>query len=277
MMLLAVKKLSLSRLLFGLGYLIVGAVATGLFAGRAHAVKPQLVEQLKLDWDRSGQLSVFSLSCSLGRGICKDANRLTIKRGDQPSWSIINRDDNWAALTPEHVFTSKEQLSALLKLRVAPSPRLLFVSSGDSVDGRVYLILIGNAGSLTILSPDVSGTPRVVFHSRQQLLAAILSRKDKSGIEMVGQSTDSEAWASKHAQSYDPYRVYLIRGYDTARYDLVRSKAYTLAHYCQWHGPTYDERFGAIGDPTGAAHCRVMSRASWILYAQRNPELFPER
>ena len=93
---------------------------------------------------------------------------------------------------------------------------------------------------------------------------------------MIGQPSDSEARALKNAQSYDPYRVYLLDRDQPAHYDLARSKAYTLAHYCQWHGPEYDEQFVAIGVTTGADHCRVMSDADFGVYRQKHPTLFPE-
>jgi hypothetical protein len=74
----------------------------------------------------------------------------------------------------------------------------------------------------------------------------------------------------KNAQSYDPYRVYLLEHDRPARYDLALSKAYTLAHYCQWHGPKCEETFVAVGPTTGSAHCRVMTDPEFASCRQKH-------
>ena len=156
--------------------------------------------------------------------------------------------------------------------------RLYFFSSGSQANARVYLILEGAisgccSGSLTILTPGEDGKPKIVFHE-SSYEAAALTPIDEDNWKLIGRSTDSEAWAAKNAQSYDPYRVYLFRGSVAAAYDPALSKAYTESHYCQWHGPTYDEHFAAVGPPTGADHCREMSREAFTGYQEKHPKLF---
>ena len=117
-------------------------------------------------------------------------------------------------------------------------------------------------GSLTILTSDDDGVPKVVFHASNHLLAAVMPSDDGSTLQIIGQLSDSEARALQNAQSSDPYRVYLLQGDHAAKYDLALSKAYTLSNYCHWHGSKYDERFVAVGPPIGADKCRVMTITS---------------
>jgi hypothetical protein len=204
----------------------------------------------------------------------RETDRLVIDRIGEKSWSLISHDGEWASM-------SEVGLSRLNKQNlVSTSKHFLFVSSG-SADANVYLILKGVdsgccVGSLTVMTPDRDGQPRIVFQASSHLLADLVPAAGGDALEMVGQSSDSEAWALKNAQSYDPYRVYLLEKDRAARYDLALSKAYTLAHYCQWHGPKYDEKFVAVGPTTGSDHCRVMTDSEFDLYRQKRPQLFPE-
>jgi hypothetical protein len=257
-------------------YLLVVIFTLSSILSVAFAASPKTIEQVSFDWDHSGKPTLFTLSCTPTPRAYEDANRLTIKSADQPAWSVNDLDDNWGPLTPRDVFISKKHLSEILRQSLVPSSkRLLFIASGHMPSSRVYLLLVGNNGSLTVLTSGDHGKPRITFRSNHQLLEAVLPLKSGNGIEIVGQSAASEAWALQHAQSYDPFRAYRIEGTQPANYDLSDSESYTIAHYCQWHGPTYDERFGAIGDATGASHCRVMSRSRWMVYLNRHRNLFP--
>jgi hypothetical protein len=234
-----------------------------------------LLEKTRFDWDHSGTPTIFSLIRSKTSSADEDANRLVISRAGKRSWSLTNADDEWAPL-------SETELSRLRKQNLIPtSKRLLFVSVGPTSDAHVYLILKGAVsgccvGSLTILTPSDKGVPKVVFHASNHLIAAIIPSDDGSTLQIIGQPSDSEARALKNAQSYDPYRVYLLQGDQPAKYDLNLSKAYTLSHYCQWHGPKYDERFVAVGPPIGSHDCRVMTDQEFGLFRQKHPQLFPE-
>jgi hypothetical protein len=201
-------------------------------------------------------------------------DRLVIGLSGEKSWSLTSHDGEWASM-------SEAGLSRLNKQNlVSTSKHFLFVSSG-SADANIYLILKGVdfgccVGSLIVMTPGEDGQPRIVFQASSHLLAALIPTEGGDALEMVGQSSDSEARALKNAQSYDPYRVYLLEHDRPARYDLALSKAYTLAHYCQWHGPKYDEKFVAVGPTTGSAHCRVMTDPEFDSYRQKHPQLFPE-
>jgi hypothetical protein len=234
-----------------------------------------LVERTRFDWDHSGTQTTFSLFRSQTSRRDGEADRLIISRTGKRSWSLTNRDDVWAPLSETELSRSRTQNL------VPTSKRLLFVSASSTSAAHVYLILKGAVsgccvGSLTILTPGDDGKPKVVFHASNHLIAAIIPTDDGNALRIIGQSSDSEARALKNAQSYDPYRVYLLQGDRAAKYDLDLSKAYTLSHYCQWHGPKYDERFVAVGPPTGSDHCRVMTDQEFGVFQQKHPQLFPE-
>jgi hypothetical protein len=253
------------------------AVALGRRGSTASAQqnKSSLLERTHFDWDHSGTPTTFSLISNQTSSRDGEATRLIISRTGKQSWSLTNRDDVWAPL-------SGTELSRLQKQNLVPtSKRLLFVSATSTRDAHVYLILKGAVsgccvGSLTILTPGDDGEPKVVFHASNHLIAAITPTDDGNALQIIGQSSDSEARALKNAQSYDPYRVYLLQGDQGAKLDLNLSKAYTLSHYCQWHGPKYDERFVAVGPPTGSDHCRVITDQAFGLFRQKHPQLFPE-
>lgn len=147
---------------------------------------------------------------------------------------------------------------------------MLFVSSSEAKKGRVYLILKGGGygcceGSLTVITPDNHGSQKVVFHAGEQLISDISLLPGGMGIEMIAKSTLSEA-RSDTAESYDPFRIYIIEGDKPARYDLEDSKEYTIQHYCEWAGPNYNEKFVAVGDGSGgmgARHCHILSEAKF--------------
>jgi hypothetical protein len=226
-----------------------------------------LVEKARFDWDHSGNPATFLLFRAPGKDGSDDPNRLIIRQAGRPDWNLSNRDDQWASLAETGVPAFKKQ-----------KKRLYFFSSGSQTNARVYLILKGVisgccSGSLTILTPGEDGKPKIVFHE-SSYEAAALTPIDEDNWKLIGRSSDSEAWAVKNAQSYDPYRVYLFRGSAAAAYDPDLSKAYTESHYCQWHGPTYDEHFAAVGPTTGADTCRVMSREAFTGYQEKHPKLF---
>ena len=235
---------------------------------------PHLIEKTAFDWNHSGKMSTFSLLREEGQdGYTTD--RLVIATPGAKRWSLSSHDDGqWATI-------SEAGLSHLNRLNLVPtSKHFLFVSLG-SADSDVYLILKGKdfgccVGSLTVVALDEHRQPRVVFHASSHLLADLIPTADNQSLEMIGQSSDSEARALKNAQSYDPYRVYLLHDDRVVEYDAALSKAYTLANYCQWHGPKYDERFVAVGPTTGATHCRVLSESDFDMFRQKHPALFPE-
>jgi hypothetical protein len=269
----ALKKLLISTV----RVLAICTVALGVVVISASAQQndSSLLEKTRFDWDHSGTPTTFSLIRSKTSSTDEDANRLIISRTGMRSWSLTNADDEWAPL-------SETELSRLRKQNLVPtSKRLLFVSVGPTSDAHVYLILKGAVsgccvGSLTILTPGDDGVPKVVFHASNHLIAAVIPSDDGGTLQIIGQPSDSEARALKNAQSYDPYRVYLLQGDQPAKYDLNLSKAYTLSHYCQWHGSKYDERFVAVGPPKGSDDCRVMTDQEFGLFRQRHPQLFPE-
>lgn len=145
----------------------------------------------------------------------------------------------------------------------------------------MYLILIGEGssccvGSLTVLTPDKDGSPLTVFHESRHLLTDVRPLADTSGIQLIAKSSDSEAWAIKNAETYNPFRVYLLRDSFPANYDLNLSKTYTRTHYCQWAGPDYNEKFGAIQVGDGAANCKTMTREQFESYEAKHVARFPQ-
>ena len=233
----AVGLISIALLLsFGAGKLTLSAQAV---PGNGSI----LVEQTQFDWDHSGNPSAFFLFRSL-KGVDEQPDRLVIKQAGKPSWSLTNRDDVWAPLSDTGLSAFRNQ-----------KKRLFFVSTGPQSDAHIYLILKGAisgccVGSLMIVTPDEAGHPKVVFHQSSYEIAAIIPT-DGNSLELIGRLSDSEARAWKNAQSYDPYRIYILQNSEMARYDLDLSKAYTESHYCQWHGSEYDEQFVAVGPPNG--------------------------
>lgn len=272
---------ALRRLLFHTARVVaictVLVVALGGSASIASAQQndSHLVERTRFDWDHSGTPTIFSLIRSQISKTGGETNRLIISRTGKQSWSFANRDDVWAPL-------SETELSRFRKQNLVPtSKRFLFVSASSTGDAHVYLILKGAVsgccvGSLTILTPGDDRKPKVVFHASNHLITAIIPTDDKNALQIIGQSSDSEARALKNAQSYDPFRVYLLQSDHAAEYNLELSKAYTVSHYCQWHGPKYDERFVAVGPPTGSDHCRVMTDQEFGLFQQKHPQFVPE-
>lgn len=264
---------SISMTLFICLAAMIGLNGEEAQAAAQQKASPQLIEKVSLDWSRSGTVSTFSLfreENSTGDTF----DLLVIAAHGERSWSLPNHDGEWASL-------SEAGLSHLTKQNlVSGSKHFLFVSSA-SPGASIYLILKGMdsgccVGSLTVLTPDEHGQARVVFQEQSHLLASITPTRNGNALELIGQPSDAEARAIKNAQSYDPYRVYLLEQDRPAQYDAALSKAYTLEHYCQWHGPKYDERFVAVGSTTGSAHCRVMTEAAFALYRQKHPQLFPE-
>jgi hypothetical protein len=267
------------RLKFSLALLLALSSATWRCSAQASPPAKQnasshLIERAAFDWNHSGKKSTFSLFRQ------EDANgqtfdRLVIDSDGVKGWALRSRDGEWA--------TTADGESARLGRQnlISTARHFLFVSS-DSAKAHIYLILKGEdsgccVGSLTVLTPNDQGRPNVVFQSSSHLLTAIDPTGDDDELALIGQPSDSEARALKNAQSYDPYRVYLLDRDQPARYDLARSKAYTVAHYCQWHGPIYNEKFVAVGSTIGASHCRVMSDADFNAYRQKYPSLFPEQ
>jgi hypothetical protein len=232
----------------------------------------RLVEQIDFDWNHSGKPTRFVLSSQL-----EDSegapDTLTIHTPGMKPVVLSNRDDTWGSFAR---FTPK-----LKSNNMVASKRLLFIASGHNSMARIYLILVGNGygccvGSLTVLTPDKNGAPHTVFHQSEHLLIDIRPLEDASGIELIAQSSMSEAWATINAESYDPYRVYILTADNPARYDLQLSKAYTIAHYCQWVGPDYNEKFGAIQIGDGPSNCRTMTREQFETYAAKHPKQFPQ-
>jgi hypothetical protein len=252
--------------------MILTAPETAASAQQGSTTSPKLVERVDFDWNHSGELTTFSLLGHPSREEPTGAYRLVVKRKDGRRWTFSNQGDVWIPVANRNL--ERQNL-------VPSSKRMLFISAGEGPATQIYLILIGAGssccvGSLDVLTAGSDGMPRVVFHSKEHLLAAVVPLTDQSGIELIGRSSDSEARALKNAQSYDPYRAYVITGAESAQYNLELSKAYTEAHYCEWHGPNYDERFVAIGKTEGAKQCRAMSEARFEQYRLQHPKEFPE-
>ena len=251
-------------------------VLTG-FTPKASAEKKnssRLVERTYFDWSRSGEASVFSLfRQENASGIATD--RLVISVDGKKISTLRSYDGGWATM-------SQAGLSTLNKQNLVPnSKHFLFVSS-NVANAPIYLILKGAdsgccVGSLTVVTLDEHRQPRIVFQASSHLLAAVTPISDESALELIGQPSDSEARALKNAQSYDPYRVYVLDHDRPARYDLALSKAYTLKHYCQWHGPKYDEKFVAVGQTIGSRKCHVMTESDFASYRDKHPLLLPEQ
>jgi hypothetical protein len=232
----------------------------------------KLVERVDFDWDHSGKPTRFALSTDLPN-TAGHPNILTIQHvGIKP---LVLRDKNggWGKVAT---------LSPLLKHRnIVTANHMFFIAAGSASDARIYLILIGEAssccvGSLTVLTPDKDGTPRTVFHEDQHLLYDARPLDDASGIQLITKSSDSEAWALKNAESYDPFRVYQLKDASLEKYDLGFSKSYTTLHYCQWAGPDYNEKFGAIQVSSGVNNCKTMTRSQFESYAAKHPSRFPQ-
>jgi hypothetical protein len=238
---------------------------------------PTFVEKVSLDWDHSGVPTTFTLSYQHRTDGAGDSDRLVINRKGNNPWILLNNDDAWTTL----VTVASPQL---IHRNLVSSKRMLFVSSGAGPKVHIYLILKGGGygccvGSLTVITPGEDGAPKIVFHAVEHLLQDILLLPDGSGIALIGQSSDAEARAQKNAESYNPYRVYIIMADQPARYDLERSKAYNIEHYCEWAGPTYNEKFIAVNvDPGqfGATHCRAMTEAQFNAYREKHTAQFPE-
>ncbi len=253
--------------------LLAALTATAFAQGESNSDlhPPTLVEKVFLDWDHSGTLSTFALSYQHRTDGAGDADRLVIHRKGNKPWILLNKDDEWTTL-------STDLGPKVLAMNLLNSRRMLFVRSGSVPGARIYLILRGGGygccvGSLTVLTPNDDGTPKVVFHAVEHELQDILQLPDGTGIALVGQPSDSEALGD-NAGSYDPYRVYVIKADQPARYDLERSKAYTIENYCEWAGPTYSEKFIAVNvDPGqwGAGHCRAMTQAQFDAYREKHP------
>jgi hypothetical protein len=259
-------------------FLLLAALTTLAFAqgkpnSGLHA--PTFVEKISLDWDHSGTLSTFTLSYQHRTDGAGDTDRLVIDRKGNKPWILLNNDDAWTTL-------STDLIPKVLSKNIINSKRMLFVSSGTGPEAHIYLILRGGGygccvGSLTVLTPSEDGTPKIVFHAVEHLLQDIIPLPDGTRIALVGQPSDAEG-RTKNSESYDPYRVYILEADKPARYDLERSKAYTIKNYCEWAGATYNEKFVAVTiDPGkwGAGHCRAMNEKQFGSYLDKHPTRFP--
>jgi hypothetical protein len=232
----------------------------------------RLVERVDFDWDHSGTPTRFALSTGLPK-TADNPNVFTIQRAGIKPLILTNKDGGWGKVAT---------LSPLLKHRnMVTAQRMFFIAAGPASDAKIYLILIGEnssccVGSVTVLTPDKDGSPRTVFHQDQHLLYDASQLEDASGIQLITKSSDSEAWALKNAESYDPFRIYLLKSASPAKYDLELSKSYTILHYCQWVGPDYNEKFGAIQIADGPRNCRTMTREQFQLYAAKHLARFPQ-
>lgn len=237
---------------------------------------PDFAEEVSLDWNHSGTPTTFTLSFQHRTDGAGDSDRLSIQRPGSKQWILLNNDDEWTPLITEIP-------PVLLRKNLVQSTRMLFISSGAQPKARIYLILKGGGygccvGSLTVIAPGADGTPKVVFHAVEHLLQDILLQPDRAGIALVGQPSDAEARTQENAASYDPYRIYILQGDQPAHYDLEKSKGYTVKHYCQWAGPTYNEKFVAVNmnqGQSGAGHCRTMTEAQFDAYRTKHSAQFP--
>jgi hypothetical protein len=236
---------------------------------------PKVVERLSFDWDHSGKPTNFALYFQNRNDGMGDADRLVIQAKNRQPWILINRDDEWGPGVADDLPSSE-------KKNLVSSKRLFFVSIGQVSGARSYLVLKGAGygccvGSLTVLTPAKDGTPKVVFHAPEHLLREIVPLPDETGVALIGQPSDAEARSTKDSESYDPYRVYVIRGDIPARYDLAKSKDYTIKNYCEWAGPEYNERFVAVNVDSGqygAGHCRTMTENQFDAYRKKHPAQF---
>jgi hypothetical protein len=239
------------------------------------SVKPTLVEKIEFDWDHSGSPAQFSLYFQNRSDSLGDADQLTIRsKGHQP-WTLANKDDAWGPAVVDDIPKSKRE-------NLVKSKRLFFVRAGHTAEARIYLVLKGAGygccvGSSTVLTPDRDGMPKIVFHDSEHLLQDIYPLPDESGLVLVGQPSDDEARATKNAASYDPYRVYILNSDQPAIYDLKQSKEYTIAHYCEWAGPKYNEKFVAVNvdsEQYGVGHCKTMTEAQFDDYYEKHKSHF---
>jgi hypothetical protein len=267
-----------ARLLLPLLLLVSGEVMFTQSTSTKEIHSPAFVERASLDWNHAGKPTTFTLTYRHRTDGAGDSDRLVIRRQGSKPWILVNKDDEWTALKTEIP-------PALLRKNLVSSDRMLFIRSGPAADARTYLILKGGGygccvGSLTVITPGQDGTPKVVFHAVEHLLGEILLQPGGDSIALVGQPSDAEARALKNAESYDPYRIYVIEGYHQARFDLEQSKAYSVEHYCEWAGPTYNEKFIAVSvdsDRFGAGHCRAMTETQFNAYRTKHPTQFPEK
>jgi hypothetical protein len=228
----------------------------------------KLVEQVDLDWDHSGKATHFAITTQTGY-----PDTLTIRHPGIKSFVLRKKDGGW-----EKFATSAP---ALKHRNIVTTQRMFFIAAGPASAAKIYLILIGEdsgccVGSLTVLTPDKDGSPRTVFRENQHLLYDASPLEDASGIQLITKSSDSEAWALKNAESYDSFRIYLLKSASPAKYDLELSKSYTILHYCRWVGPDYNKKFGAIQVADGPRNCRTMTGEQFRIYAAKHPTRFPE-
>jgi hypothetical protein len=232
----------------------------------------KLVESVDFDWDHSGKPTHFSLSSQQSNS-ADNVDIFTIQRAGIKLLTLRDVEGGWGTVAT---------LVPRLKHRnLATSSHMFFMADGPASDARIYLILVGEGssccvGSLTVLTPDKDGMPRTVFHENRGILFDVRPLEDSSGLQLITKSSDSEAWALENAQTYDPFRIYLLKDTSPAKYDLELSKAYTVLHYCQWAGPDYDEKFGAIQVAEGPRNCRTMTRVQFQLYSSKHPTHFPQ-
>ena len=257
--------------------LLLSSLAGNWIAAQEHQ-PPRLVERLCFDWDHSGTPTRFSLYSRTGKyGDQGDSDRLVIVAMNRKPWILLNNDDEWGPFVIDDLAIPRRK-------NLVGSKRLFFLSAGQAADARIYLILKGGGygccvGSLWVLTQGADGAPKLVFHATEHLLQDILPLSEGSGIVLVGQPSDAEARTLKNAESYDPYRVYVLDSDHPARYDLDRSKAYTIEHYCDWAGPKYDEHYIAVSvvpGQFGAGKCRTMTGAQFGAYMQKYPSQFPQ-
>ena len=126
----------------------------------------RLIEKANFDWNHSGKVSTFSLFRHEDeRGETFD--RLVIDRIGEKSWSLRSGEGAWASISEAGLAHLKKQNL------ISTSQHFLFVTSG-SAQANIYLILKGVdfgccVGSLTVLTPDEHGQPKVVFKSSPTL------------------------------------------------------------------------------------------------------------
>jgi hypothetical protein len=238
---------------------------------------PTFVERVTLDWDHSGIPATFTLSFqNRNSGVDGDADRLVVSRQGQKPWILLNNDDEWTVVR-------RRASQSMLRKNLISSKRMLFFRSGTTPEARAYLILLGGGygccvGSVTVLTAGQDGMPKVVFHAAEHELQDIQPLPDQDGILLIGQPSDAEAVALRNAESYDPFRIYVIEGDQRARYDLERSKAYTTENYCEWAGSVYNENFVAVNIDShlyGKGHCKTMTKEQFSAYREKHAAQFP--